>query len=159
MSAIAVSVALLLGVQKLRGAAREGFASTVSGVDLVVGARSGPVNLLLRVGGENGLTVFGRMPPQWLTDPNDARAAIIVMSLFTIGEGFVLLLAARQGLPGELYELASVEDATDALNREVFADPGLSEDDATDLVAIVARMRKNAGDFADPRPQPEPLSP
>jgi putative ABC transport system permease protein len=45
--AIAVSVALLLGVQKLRGAAREGFASTVSGVDLVVGARSGPVNLLL----------------------------------------------------------------------------------------------------------------
>jgi putative ABC transport system permease protein len=44
---IAVSVALLLGVQKLRGAAREGFASTVSGVDLVVGARSGPVNLLL----------------------------------------------------------------------------------------------------------------
>ncbi len=47
MAAIAVSVALLLGVQKLRSAAREGFASTVSGVDLVVGARSGPVNLLL----------------------------------------------------------------------------------------------------------------
>lgn len=44
---IAVSVALLLGVQKLRDAAREGFASTVSGVDLIVGARSGPVNLLL----------------------------------------------------------------------------------------------------------------
>ena len=47
LGAIAVSVALLLGVQKLRHAAREGFASTVSGVDLVVGARSGPVNLLL----------------------------------------------------------------------------------------------------------------
>lgn len=47
LCAIAVSVALLLGVQKLRHAAREGFASTVSGVDLVVGARSGPVNLLL----------------------------------------------------------------------------------------------------------------
>ncbi len=47
VAAIAVSVALLLGVQKLRSAAREGFASTVSGVDLVVGARSGPVNLLL----------------------------------------------------------------------------------------------------------------
>jgi multiple sugar transport system permease protein len=72
----------------------------------------GPINLLLRVGGENGLTVFGRTPPQWLTDPNDARAAIVVMTLFTIGEGFVLLLAARQGLPGELYELAAVEDAT-----------------------------------------------
>ena len=47
IGAIAVSVALLLGVQKMRSAAREGFASTVSGVDLVVGARSGPVNLLL----------------------------------------------------------------------------------------------------------------
>lgn len=44
---VAVSVALLLGVQKLRTEARESFASTVSGVDLVVGARSGPLNLLL----------------------------------------------------------------------------------------------------------------
>jgi putative ABC transport system permease protein len=45
--AIAVSVALLLGVQKMRTAARDGFADTVSGVDLIVGARSGPLNLLL----------------------------------------------------------------------------------------------------------------
>jgi putative ABC transport system permease protein len=45
--AIAISVALLLGVQKLRTAARESFANTVSGVDLIVGARSGPLNLLL----------------------------------------------------------------------------------------------------------------
>jgi putative ABC transport system permease protein len=47
ISAIAVSVALLLGVQKIRTTAREGFANTVSGVDLIVGARSGPLNLLL----------------------------------------------------------------------------------------------------------------
>jgi putative ABC transport system permease protein len=45
--AIAVSVALLVGVQKLRVEARESFASTISGTDLIVGARSGPVNLLL----------------------------------------------------------------------------------------------------------------
>ena len=72
----------------------------------------GPINILLRTGGEDGLTVFGRLPPQWLTDPNDARAAIILMSLFTIGEGFILLLVARQSVPSELYELAAVEDAT-----------------------------------------------
>lgn len=72
----------------------------------------GPINLLLRSGGENGLTIFGRLPPQWLTDPNDARAAIVLMSLFTIGEGVVLLLVARQSTPDELYELAAVEDAT-----------------------------------------------
>lgn len=45
--AIAISVSLLLGVQKLRSAARDGFANTVSGTDLIVGARSGPLNLLL----------------------------------------------------------------------------------------------------------------
>lgn len=47
--------------------------------------------------------------------------------------------------------------ATAALNADVFAEPGLSPEDAAELVAIVARMRKAAGDFADPRPQPEPL--
>ena len=45
--AIAVSVTLLLGVQKIRSEARQSFTSTISGTDLVVGARSGPVNLLL----------------------------------------------------------------------------------------------------------------
>lgn len=47
ISAIAISVTLLLGVEKMRTAAREGFANTVSGVDLIVGARSGQLNLLL----------------------------------------------------------------------------------------------------------------
>ena len=50
-----------------------------------------------------------------------------------------------------------VERATQALNADVFAQPGLSRDDAAELVAIVARLRKDAGDFADPRPQPEAL--
>jgi putative ABC transport system permease protein len=44
---IALSVLLLLGVERLRHEARSSFASTVSGTDLIVGARSGPVNLLL----------------------------------------------------------------------------------------------------------------
>jgi putative ABC transport system permease protein len=44
---IALSVALLLGVERLRTNARDSFASTISGTDLVVGARSGPVQLLL----------------------------------------------------------------------------------------------------------------
>ena len=47
ISAIAISVTLLVGVQTLRTAARESFGNTVSGVDLIVGARSGPLNLLL----------------------------------------------------------------------------------------------------------------
>jgi putative ABC transport system permease protein len=47
VSAIAISVTLLLSVENLRTAAREGFANTLSGADLIVGARSGPINLLL----------------------------------------------------------------------------------------------------------------
>ena len=45
--AIAVSVTLLVGVETMRSGARESFARTISGTDLIVGARSGPVNLLL----------------------------------------------------------------------------------------------------------------
>lgn len=44
---VALSVFLLLGVERVRTDARQGFASTVSGTDLLVGARSGPVTLLL----------------------------------------------------------------------------------------------------------------
>ena len=42
---IALSVAMLVGIEKLRHQARSGFASTVSGTDLIVGARSSPVHL------------------------------------------------------------------------------------------------------------------
>jgi multiple sugar transport system permease protein len=73
----------------------------------------GPINVLLRWQGDSPTTTaWGVQPPQWLTHPNDARAAIIIMSLFTIGEGFVILLVTRQGLPSELYDLAALEDAT-----------------------------------------------
>ena len=45
--AIAFSVALLLGVEKIRQDTRHSFANTVSGTDLIVGARSGSLPLLL----------------------------------------------------------------------------------------------------------------
>lgn len=44
---IALAVVLLLGVERMRHESRESFAATVSGTDLVVGARSSPVHLLL----------------------------------------------------------------------------------------------------------------
>lgn len=63
----------------------------------------GPLNLVL--------DALGGPTPQWMTDPRAAQWAIIVMSLFVIGEGFLVVLATRQSLPGELYELASLESA------------------------------------------------
>lgn len=47
LCAIAMSVTLLLGVEKVRHEARTSFANTISGTDLIVGARSGAVQLLL----------------------------------------------------------------------------------------------------------------
>jgi multiple sugar transport system permease protein len=64
----------------------------------------GPVNILLGVAG---------LPePAWLTEPAAAFAAIVILSAFTVGEGFIVALAARKELPGELYEAARLEGAS-----------------------------------------------
>ncbi|CAN0605146.1 unnamed protein product, partial [Ectocarpus sp. 12 AP-2014] len=44
---LTLSVTLLLGVQYLRTEVRQSFSNTISGTDLIVGARSGQLNLLL----------------------------------------------------------------------------------------------------------------
>lgn len=45
--AMSVSIFVLLGVEHVRYQAKESFSNTVSGVDLIVGARTGSLNLLL----------------------------------------------------------------------------------------------------------------
>lgn len=45
--AVLLATTLLLGVERLRLAARDGFAQSVSGTDLVVGARGSPLQLML----------------------------------------------------------------------------------------------------------------
>lgn len=45
--ALSLSVAMLLGVERARHAARQGFEQSIAGTDLIVGARSSPVQLLL----------------------------------------------------------------------------------------------------------------
>ncbi len=47
IAAIALSVTLLLGVERIRKEAKASFTKTISGTDLIVGARTGPVQLLL----------------------------------------------------------------------------------------------------------------
>jgi hypothetical protein len=43
------------------------------------------------------------------------------------------------------------------LNSEVFEVPGLSSEDIADLVRILARLRRDSGDFVDAPPSPTPL--
>ncbi|MGL4829804.1 MAG: ABC transporter permease [Vibrio sp.] len=44
---VSIAVVLLLGVERIRTQAKESFANTISGTDLIVGGRSGQINLLL----------------------------------------------------------------------------------------------------------------
>jgi multiple sugar transport system permease protein len=64
----------------------------------------GPVNGLL------GLV--GIAPVSWFSDGTAAFAAIVLMLAFTVGESFIVALAARQELPAELYSLARLEGAS-----------------------------------------------
>jgi putative ABC transport system permease protein len=90
--AIAISVALLLGVEKIRTSAKQSFADTISGTDLIVGARSGSLQLLLysvfRIGNAtNNIT--------WTTYQDIARqpeiAWMVPLSLGDSHHGFRVL--------------------------------------------------------------------
>jgi len=63
----------------------------------------GPLNLILGA--------FGLPQPDWLTGAGTARLAVVLMALLQIGEGFVVVLAARQNVPNALYEAAEVDGA------------------------------------------------
>lgn len=78
IAAILVSVLLLTGVQYLRGQVKQWFVQTIAGTDLVVGARSGPINLLLysvfRIGSaSNNLGVESY---RWLADHSQVAWAV-----------------------------------------------------------------------------------
>ncbi|WP_104089970.1 MarR family winged helix-turn-helix transcriptional regulator [Arthrobacter sp. GMC3] len=53
--------------------------------------------------------------------------------------------------------LALAEEATAALNEDVFSEPGIPADDLQRMTGILARFRRASGDFTDPAPHPDPL--
>ena len=56
-----------------------------------------------------GLQAIGFDRLNLLLSPWGARLSIVLMGLFQIGEVYIVLLAARRELPGELYELCAME--------------------------------------------------
>ena len=58
------------------------------------------------------LAPFGLAPPAWLADPNWAKPALVIMSLWGTGNAMVIYLAGLQNVPKELYEAAAIDGAT-----------------------------------------------
>jgi multiple sugar transport system permease protein len=61
----------------------------------------GPVNL--------ALGALGLPQPGWLADASTAKIPFVVMAAFGLGEGFVVLLAARKGIPVDIHEAGALE--------------------------------------------------
>lgn len=122
---IALSVALLLGVEKIRVGARTSFADTISGTDLIFGARSGGVQLLLysvfRIGNAtNNVSwksyeeIAGRPEVEWIVPISlgDSHRGYRVMG--TTDEYFERYLY-RGGRPLEFAEGEPFSDLFDAV--------------------------------------------
>jgi len=60
----------------------------------------------------NILRIFGVAPVKWLFDPNVAKPAFILMSLWGVGPQMVIFLAGLQSVPQQLLEAAEIDGAT-----------------------------------------------
>ncbi len=115
-TAAALLVAMLLN-QKVRGLSvwRTIYylPCVVSGVAMgvlwrwIFNPEIGLANALLRP----FLRVFDLPDPKWLLDPNLAKPAYVLMSLWGIGGGMIIFLAGLQGVPTHLYEAAEIDGA------------------------------------------------
>ncbi|MFK7692980.1 carbohydrate ABC transporter permease [Paenibacillus sp. HJGM_3] len=86
------------------------YMSTLVAVSVVwsilYNSRTGPINQFLKSIGVDH-------PPGWLSSPNSALYAIIIMSVWvTIGYAMILFLAGLQGISKELYEAAEIDGAS-----------------------------------------------
>ena len=138
--AIALSVALFLGVEKVRTGAKASFADTISGTDLIVGARSGSVQLLLysvfRIGNAtNNVTwqsyqdIAARPDVEWIVPISlgDSHRQFRVMGTT---QAFFEHYKYRQGRSLEMVEGVIMDDLFDTvIGADVAATLGYSVDD------------------------------
>ena len=138
--AIALSVALFLGVEKVRTGAKVSFADTISGTDLIVGARSGSVQLLLysvfRIGNAtNNVTwqsyqdIAARPDVEWIVPISlgDSHRQFRVMGTT---QAFFEHYKYRQGRSLEVAEGAVMDDLFDTvIGADVATTLGYGVDD------------------------------
>lgn len=116
--AVPLDICLALGLALLlRGVARgAGVMRTIYYLPKMTPSVATASVFLLLLNGNVGainkfLGWFGINGPQWLNDPAWMKPSIVIMGLWTVGGGMVILLAALQAVPKELYEAAAVDGA------------------------------------------------
>jgi multiple sugar transport system permease protein len=75
----------------------------------ILNAQSGWINLALH-------SLFGIEGPRWLNDEKWVLPALNLLGLWGVGNSMLILLAALQGVPTELYE-AAIVDGANAVQR------------------------------------------
>lgn len=114
-TAILVSLGLALLLSRMMRAA--GFFRTVYYLPVMTPGVAVAVLFSLLLNGNYGLinralALVGIEGPGWLTDPTWIKPSIVVMSLWGLGGGIVIFLAALQSVPRDLYEAAEVDGAS-----------------------------------------------
>lgn len=136
--AIALSTTMLLGIERVRHEVRAGFSQSVSGTDLVVGARTSPIQLMLysifRIGGAtnnmgwDSAQALARNPAVAWTIPlslGDSHRGFPVLATngdyfrhFHYGDGRALALA--QGRPfADVFEAVLGAEVADKLHYKL----------------------------------------
>ena len=111
-----VIVSLLLALLLDRAGRSAGFFRTIFFLPKMTPPVAVGILFLLLFNGQNGLinTVlgwFGIAGPAWTTDPAWVKPGLILMSLWTVGASVIILLAALQDVPTELYESSKLDGA------------------------------------------------
>lgn len=110
---VAVLLAVLLN-QKVRGLAF--FRACIFVPNIVPLVATGIVWLWM-LNPQHGLinqtiAVFGVSGPNWLDTPAGVMAALVMISVWSVGSGVVVYLAGLQEIPEELYEAARLDGAS-----------------------------------------------
>lgn len=113
---LSVLVALALALLLNSAGRGSGFFRTVFFLPKMTPPVAVGILFLLLFNGQSGLinTVlgwFGIDGPSWTTDPAWVKPGLILMSLWTVGAAVIILLAALQAVPEELYESSRLDGA------------------------------------------------
>lgn len=109
---ISLGVALLLA-QKIRGV------SFFRGIFYLPALLSGTAYVVLWVWMfepdrglvNNVVSWFGVKGPRWLSEPNTALPALVIMSLWGMGSSLIIYIAGLKNIPSTLYEAAALDGA------------------------------------------------